>query len=265
MAGDLDSQKNITLQALKTASSTEQATTTILIDGIADSFSNTSGIDTTNSINLVTGTAGQVSKGSVTTNATTTYTSSNTYIVPTGVTSVDYLVVAGGGGGGKGGDRGGGGGGAGGFRTGTLSVTPGASLTVTVGAGGAGGTSSAHGSQGSSSVFDTITAAGGGGGGSESLGTAGSGGSGGGGSGSSTTGAGSGNTPSTSPPQGNNGGAGVNSGNFTGGGGGGAGAAGTGGTEQTEVMEVMEQHLPSPVRRLLMPVEVAERLKLPVV
>ena len=37
------------------------------------------------------------------------------------------------------------------------------------------------------------------------------------------------------------------------------------GTEQTEVMEVMEQHLPSPVRRLLMPVEVAERLKLPVV
>ena len=61
VAGDLDSQKNITLQALRTASSTEQATTTILIDGIADSFSNTSGIDTTNSININTATAGQIS------------------------------------------------------------------------------------------------------------------------------------------------------------------------------------------------------------
>ena len=59
---------------------------------------------------------------------------------PTGVTSVDYLVVAGGGGGARdqNGGTSGGGGGAGGFRTGTgLSVTPGTTYTVTVGAGGA--------------------------------------------------------------------------------------------------------------------------------
>ena len=66
------------------------------------------------------------------------------FTIPTGVTSIDYLVVAGGGGGGTnpGGTPGGttyngtGGGGAGGFRTGTVAVTPGASMTITVGAGG---------------------------------------------------------------------------------------------------------------------------------
>ena len=48
---------------------------------------------------------------------------------PTGVTSIDYLVVAGGGGGGNNG----GGGGAGGFRTGTgLSVTAGTDYSITV-------------------------------------------------------------------------------------------------------------------------------------
>ena len=42
---------------------------------------------------------------------------STTWIVPTGVTSIDYLVVAGGGGGGV---TYGGGGGAGGYRTGKI-------------------------------------------------------------------------------------------------------------------------------------------------
>jgi hypothetical protein len=64
---------------------------------------------------------------------------SGTWLCPTGVTTVDYLVVAGGGGG-SGGSAGGGGGGAGGFRTGTgLAVTAGTSYTVTVGGGGAAG------------------------------------------------------------------------------------------------------------------------------
>jgi hypothetical protein len=54
---------------------------------------------------------------------------------PTGVTEVEYLVVAGGGGGGE---SSAGGGGAGGFRTGTgHPVTPGTPYTITVGGGGA--------------------------------------------------------------------------------------------------------------------------------
>ena len=47
-----------------------------------------------------------------------TFTASGTWVCPTGVTEVEYLVVGGGGGGGA---TIGGGGGAGGFRTGTLS------------------------------------------------------------------------------------------------------------------------------------------------
>src|SRR3989344_5946339 len=80
-----------------------------------------------------------------------TTTGTTQWVVPTHVRSVDYLVVAGGGGGAISG------GGAGGMRTGTLSVTPGASLTVTVGAGGAGKTgSSGVGGNGENSVFSTI-------------------------------------------------------------------------------------------------------------
>ena len=103
--------------------------------------------------------------------AISTFTSVGTtsWVAPAGVTSVQYLVVGGGGGGNWGG------GGAGGFRTGTLSVTPGNSYTVTVGAGGAGG-----GSNGSNSVFSSITSIGGGAG-PNSVGNGGVGGSGGGG------------------------------------------------------------------------------------
>jgi len=56
----------------------------------------------------------------------------------TGLSSVtaSYLVVAGGAGGGY---DAGGGGGAGGFRTGTESLNPTLSYSITVGAGGAGG------------------------------------------------------------------------------------------------------------------------------
>jgi hypothetical protein len=89
---------------------------------------------------------------------------------PTGVYSVEYLVVGGGGGGGQAADNsGGGGGGAGMVLTGNIAVTPGQSYTVTIGAGGAGGNSGSNvgaqnGSTGSNSVFSTITALGGGGG-----------------------------------------------------------------------------------------------------
>lgn len=144
--------------------------------------------------------------------------------------TASYLVVAGGAGGGRG-TNSGGGGGAGGLRTGTLSLNPALSYTVTVGAGGTGASlTTANGVNGSDSIFSTITSAGGGGGGSAAL-TGSNGGSGGGGgtqSNSTTYAGGSGNTPSTSPSQGNNGGSGRHvPGSFEGaGGGGGAGAVG---------------------------------------
>jgi hypothetical protein len=136
------------------------------------------------------------------------FKSSATWTAPAGVSTVNYLVVGGGGGGYIGG------GGAGGYRTGTLSVTPGTTYTATVGAGGATNVN------GSDSVFSSITSAGGGGG--AAGGAANAGGSGGGGSYASGAGA-AGNTPSTSPSQGNNGGSGSAP---SGGGGGGAGAVG---------------------------------------
>lgn len=100
-----------------------------------------------------------------------TFTSSGFFTVPVGVTAVDYLVVAGGGAGGGavGGFSGGGGGGAGGFRVGTaFAVTPGATYSITVGAGGAIGTTSqpnTMGGNGGNSIFSVVTSAGGGGGG----------------------------------------------------------------------------------------------------
>jgi len=146
------------------------------------------------------------------TTSTFTAVTSTTWVAPAGVTSVNYLVVAGGGGGD------GGGGGGGGFRYGSLGVTPGTSYTVTVGGGGP------LGGNGSNSVFSTITSAGGGGGGPYYA-NASNGGSGGGSAAGYTRGLG--NTPSVSPSQGNNGGTG---GSTSGGGGGGAGATGSDGS-----------------------------------
>lgn len=63
------------------------------------------------------------------------FTGSSTWTVPTGVSTIDYLVVAGGGGGSE--LNGGGGGGAGGYLAGTsYPVTPGSVYTIAVGAGG---------------------------------------------------------------------------------------------------------------------------------
>ena len=95
-----------------------------------------------------------------------TFTSSGTFVVSSGSSDVDYLVVAGGGGGGT---QHGGGGGAGGFRTGSaFPVTPGP-YSITVGGGGAGSAAGPSftrpsGGDGNPSVFSTITSQGGGGG-----------------------------------------------------------------------------------------------------
>jgi hypothetical protein len=145
----------------------------------------------------------------------------------TGLSSVtaDYLVVAGGGGGSSS-SGGGGGGGAGGYQSGTTSLNPTLSYTVTVGAGGAGGLASiiSNGSAGSNSQLGTLTASVGGGQG-VAQGVGGNGGSGGGAGDGDNAGVLAGGTGTSG--QGNNGGS---SANQTGGGGGGANATtGTGG------------------------------------
>ena len=90
--------------------------------------------------------------------AVDTFTSSDTFVVPIGVTTVDVLVVAGGGGSGP---NHAGGGGAGGliYRPG-FTVSPGTSIPVTVSTGSPPG----HPQRGTDSVFSNLTAKGGGGG-----------------------------------------------------------------------------------------------------
>jgi hypothetical protein len=129
--------------------------------------------------------------------------------------SASYLVVAGGGGGGGKGGYAGGGGGAGGYLTGTATLNPTLSYTITVGAGAS--ASSSSGTNGSNSTFNSVTAIGGGGAASTG-GSASSGGSGGGGSYLNIAGA------AGTSGQGNSGGTGNTNG--FGSGGGGAGAAG---------------------------------------
>jgi hypothetical protein len=165
------------------------------------------------------------------------FTSSGTFAVPVGKTSVDVLVVAGGGGGASGGPTGAGagagagGGGAGGliFRPG-FPVTPGGTVSVTVGCGGGIATI------GQDSVFGTLTAKGGGQGGPVPRGSGGSGGSGGGGgAGNGGPGAAGTATQPTQPTDsgtygfGNPGGA-ATGGDYQSGGGGGGGSGATGGS-----------------------------------
>jgi len=89
--------------------------------------------------------------------AVTTFNSSGTFTVPTGLSSVNVLLVAGGG---STGGRHAGGGGAGGlvYKPGHP-ITPGTPLAVTVGAGGSAGNNN----PGGDSVFSNLTAKGGGG------------------------------------------------------------------------------------------------------
>ena len=137
---------------------------------------------------LATGTSGQYLTTNGTTNSWATvaggyatyqiFTSSGTFTVPSGITKCAVYMVAGGGGGGSGmihviaAPRSGGGGGGGGavafdpFYT----VTPGASITVTIGAGGAGGATvtstntdldGLNGTAGSATSFDGNSVSGG--------------------------------------------------------------------------------------------------------
>ena len=128
--------------------------------------------------NLVApGTSGNVltSNGTTWTSATPTlysgpnaqvFTSSGTFTVPTGVTRVIAYVWGGGGGGGWGDGSGGTYGGNGGFGAAYITgLSPGASITVTVGGGGNGATYSGNGSTGSTSSFGSYLSCTGGSGG----------------------------------------------------------------------------------------------------
>ena len=150
-----------------------------------------------------------------------TFTASGTATVPAGVTTI--AVEAWGGGGGGGGvsganatNRAGGGGGGGAYvLNSSVSVTPNASITITVGSGGTAGSSTADGGSGGSSSFvsgsATVTANGGGGGKSAGYNSNGNNGTGGAGA-TGTWGGGTGGTAN----------------NYSGGGGGGAGATSAG-------------------------------------
>ena len=159
------------------------------------------------------------------------FTSSGTFSVPSGVANVDVLVVAGGAGGGNDGSSGGGGAGGLIFMP-NSPVTPGGTVSVTVGSGGGAQTN------GQDSAFGTLTAKGGGTGGRQPQGqSTGQPGGNGGGAGRGDYGGSGG--PGTQPTQPGNSGAygfGNNGGNSIGqagvGGAGGGGAGGTGGQSQ---------------------------------
>lgn len=155
-------------------------------------------------------------------------TASNDYLltVPSGITSVDYLVVAGGGGGGSGG-----GGGGGVIKQDGYQVTPDSTIAISVGQGGTGGAGGRSvqtaGTVGGDSKFGATTAKGGGAGGTEGVNGNVDGGSGGGSRFDCTVRTcGSGPAGSGVSPHGNNGGYSTYNSYGAGGGGGGAGGAG---------------------------------------
>ena len=142
-----------------------------LVDQTVDAFEDASGVDAGSSTDEVRNSTSKYYSGAIAGSATYTVFNSTpgggTWTVPAGVTSVEALVVAGGGAGGSGYA---GGGGAGGIVHHTsFAVTPGADVTVTVGAGGAAGNTNAATANGENSVFSTMTAIGGGGGGTTAI------------------------------------------------------------------------------------------------
>lgn len=152
------------------------------------------------------------------------FTDSGSFTVPSGVNSLEVLLIAGGGGGGN---HEGGGGGAGGYiYSANYAVTPGSTIPVTVGGAGTGSAAPLESSAtaGGDSVFGALTAIGGGRGGSSSSVAPTTGGSGGGGNGFNNL---AGAAGTAGPPlQGYAGGTGYKATDYNGGGGGGAAAVG---------------------------------------
>ena len=241
--GESDITKTFTLSSGSLPSGASLNSSTGAITGISvvgsDTLSNfTIGVSVADASSGVTTTDSRAFALTVKAPVITSYTSSSgSFSAPTGLTAVDVLVVAGGGGGGRAG-----GGGAGGliYRP-AFPVTPGGSVSYSIGSGGQGqfGDNGPE-PQGQDSTFGTLTAKGGGYG-SFSQSDGQPGGSGGGAGFNEPAGGteGTGIQPqqpgdSSTYGFGNPGGkAGPSpySGNNTGGGGGGAGAVGTSGNQ----------------------------------
>ena len=258
-AYDPDSAGNVTFEIQSGSLPAGLSATTVNENGVskyritgtltADIASNTTSNFTLRAVDAASNTTSRAFSITVTPYNVESFTSSGTFGVPAGVTAVDVLVVAGGGA--SGGrwapsteNYSGGGGGAGGliFMPG-YPVTPGGTVSVTVGCGGANSPDATYPAvPGQDSVFGTLTAKGGGGGGYGGNNACGGGGAASGAQGGSGGGSGAPGQPSpasggqsTQPTQpgnsgaygfGNNGGAGKNQGSTAGGGGGGAGAVG---------------------------------------
>lgn len=152
--------------------------------------------------------------------AQTIFTTSGTYTVPAGVTSIKVECIGGGGAGSSIKDnsgKGGGGGGGGAYASSIINVTAGTSYTVVVGAGGVGTNGNSPRDNGGNSSFDatTVVAAGGLGGENNNVG---------GGSGGAIS-----SSIGTIKYAGGNGGNGTLAATYSGGGGGAAGTNGAGG------------------------------------
>ena len=156
-----------------------------------------------------------------------------TFTVPNPIRTVYACVFGAGGGGASGAGNSGNGGGGGGYCEGTISVSPGDTLTITVGAGGASGIA------GESSYVNDIVATGGGAGGTNSSGVWGSNGTAGVGTGGivNRNGGTGGQAPSQTSGSGGGGGGAGNNGDGVAGSGiiGGAGSSGYGGVSTTSV------------------------------
>ena len=150
-------------------------------DTITISVNNSDGTPSNNSVDKTVSAA--PTGGTITTSGNYrihTFTTSSSFVVPSGLTlsDVEYLVIAGGASGGRSSSNSSGGGGAGGYRCSVTGESSGGgasaeskltltadTYTVTVGAGGAARSGSNNkGNDGSSSAFGSITTVGGGGG-----------------------------------------------------------------------------------------------------
>src|SRR6056300_1524323 len=230
IASDPESAGNVTFE-LQSGSLPAGATATTVhengvskyqISGFSAVGSNTTSNFTIRAVDTASNTTSRAFSITINAPVSESFTSSGTFSVPAGLTEVNVLVV---GGGGSGRPYEGGGGGAGGliYRPG-FPVTPGATVSVTVGDGGASQPSpSQNATSGCNSTFGTLAALGGGGGQGQGGGSGGGGASGAGGPASQPT------QPGDSGAYGfgNPGGPGQGAPTYLGGGGGGAGAAGT--------------------------------------
>ena len=181
-AYDPDSAGNVTFEIQSGSLPAGLSATTVNENGVskyritgtltADISSDTTSNFTLRAVDAASNTTSRAFSITVTPYNVQSFTSSGTFSVPAGVTSVDVLVVAGGAGAGGSSQSGwlGAGGGAGGliYMPG-YPVTPSGTVSITVGCGGGGGNApgvvGCAGVSGQDSVFGTITAKGGGGGG----------------------------------------------------------------------------------------------------